>query len=78
LRVKNVTLGYTIGDDVLRKSMFSSVRLYVSAQNLFTFTKYTGLDPEVNYRGDDNSVIGTDFFTYPQAQTITLGANLKF
>lgn len=78
MRVKNVTLGYTIDKKVLEKSMFTSLRVYVSAQNLFTFTKYTGLDPEVNYRGDDNSVIGTDFFTYPQAQTITLGANLKF
>ncbi|RAJ22074.1 TonB-linked SusC/RagA family outer membrane protein [Gelidibacter algens] len=77
LRVKNVTLGYTLNTDVLRKTFFSSIRVYLSAQNLFTFTKYTGLDPEVNYRGDDNSVIGTDFFTYPQAQTFTLGVNLK-
>ena len=78
LRVKNVTLGYTIGENTFGKSVFSSVRVYLSAQNLFTFTNYTGLDPEVNYRGDDNSVIGTDFFTYPQAQTFTLGVNLKF
>lgn len=77
LRFKNVTIGYTLNDDILRKTMLSSVRVYLSAQNLFTFTKYTGLDPEVNYRGDDNSVIGTDFFTYPQAQTFTLGVNLK-
>lgn len=77
LRFKNVTLGYTLTDEALRKTLFSSVRVYVSAQNLFTFTKYTGLDPEVNYRGDDNSVIGVDFFTYPQAQAFTLGVNLK-
>lgn len=77
LRVKNVTMGYTLDDEVLRKTMFSSIRVYLTAQNLFTFTKYTGLDPEVNYRGDDNSVIGTDFFTYPQAQTFTLGVNFK-
>ncbi|MEM5565887.1 TonB-dependent receptor [Psychroserpens sp. AS72] len=78
MRIKNVTLGYTVDKKVMDKTMFTSLRVYVSAQNLFTFTKYTGLDPEVNYRGDDNSVIGTDFFTYPQAQTITIGANLKF
>ncbi|MEO7284837.1 TonB-dependent receptor [Gelidibacter sp.] len=77
LRFKNVTLGYTLNDEILRKTFFTSIRVYASAQNLFTFTKYTGLDPEVNYRGDDNSVIGTDFFTYPQAQTFTLGINLK-
>lgn len=51
--------------------------MYLSIQNLLTFTNYTGLDPEVNYRGNDNSVIGTDFFTYPQARTFTLGVNLK-
>ncbi|MFD2101257.1 SusC/RagA family TonB-linked outer membrane protein [Flagellimonas iocasae] len=77
LRVKNITLGYTIGNEFLGRSMVSSIRFYLSAQNLFTWTRYTGLDPEVNYRGDDNSVIGTDFFTYPQAQTLTLGVNVK-
>ena len=77
LRIKNVTFGYTIDQDVLKKGFFDSIRVYLSAQNLFTFTNYTGLDPEVNYRGDDNAVIGTDFFTYPQAQTFTLGVNLK-
>ncbi len=77
LRVKNVTLGYTLNKELMNKTFFNSVRFYFSVQNLFTFTKYTGLDPEVNYRGDDNSVIGTDFFTYPQAQTFTLGVNLK-
>jgi TonB-linked SusC/RagA family outer membrane protein len=78
LRVKNVTLGYTLSPELMDKTMFSSLRVYVSAQNLLTFTNYSGLDPEVNYRGDDNSVIGTDFFTYPQARTFTLGVNLKF
>ncbi|MEZ4793323.1 MAG: TonB-dependent receptor [Gelidibacter sp.] len=77
LRVKNVTLGYTLNNEKMKQTLFNSVRLYFSVQNLFTFTNYTGLDPEVNYRGDDNSVIGTDFFTYPQAQTFTLGVNLK-
>ncbi|HNU59582.1 MAG TPA: SusC/RagA family TonB-linked outer membrane protein, partial [Aquaticitalea sp.] len=77
LRVKNVTLGYTLKKEMMQKSMFESIRIYFSAQNLFTFTNYSGLDPEVNYRGDDNAVIGTDFFTYPQAQTFTLGVNLK-
>ncbi len=77
LRIKNVTLGYTIDSATLKKGFFDSIRVYLTAQNLFTFTNYTGLDPEVNYRGDDNAVIGTDFFTYPQAQTFTLGVNLK-
>ncbi|SRX73447.1 TonB-dependent receptor [Aequorivita antarctica] len=77
LRFKNVTLGYTLNQKNMNKRFFESMRVYVSAQNLFTFTNYSGLDPEVNYRGDDNAVIGTDFFTYPQAKTFTLGVNLK-
>jgi TonB-linked SusC/RagA family outer membrane protein len=77
LRIKNVTLGYTLQGAKFKKQLFSSLRMYLSIQNLLTFTNYTGLDPEVNYRGDDNSVIGTDFFTYPQARTFTLGVNLK-
>ncbi len=77
LRIKNVTFGYTLNQKTMQKTFFTSARFYFSVQNLFTFTNYSGLDPEVNYRGDDNSVIGTDFFTYPQAQTFTLGVNLK-
>lgn len=77
LRFKNVTLGYTLNQKNMNKRFFDSMRIYISTQNLFTFTNYSGLDPEVNYRGDDNAVIGTDFFTYPQAQTFTLGVNLK-
>jgi hypothetical protein len=77
MRIKNLTIGYNLDRNALNKTLFTDIRLYVSAQNLFSFTNYTGLDPEVNYRGDDNSVIGTDFFTYPQAQTFTLGVNLK-
>lgn len=77
LRVKNLTLGYSFSDKLIKTPVISRLRVYVSAQNLFTFTKYTGLDPEVNYRGNDNEVIGTDFFTYPQAQSFTFGVNLK-
>ena len=77
LRFKNVTLGYTLNQKNMNKRFFDSMRIYISTQNLFTFTNHSGLDPEVNYRGDDNAVIGTDFFTYPQAQTFTLGVNLK-
>jgi len=78
LRLKNLTFGYTfkIGDK-LKKSI-SGFRLYATGQNLFTLTKYSGLDPEVNYRGNDNAVIGTDFFTFPQARIYSFGLNLTF
>lgn len=75
LRLKNLTLGYTFQNDWKK---VSNLRIYFSSQNLLTFTNYSGLDPEVNYRGDDNAVIGTDFFTYPQARAFILGLNLSF
>lgn len=60
-------------------------RIYVSAQNLFTFTKYPGMDPEVGYGGGDyttnstNSwVSGIDIGSYPSARTFLIGVNLKY
>ncbi|NEN23200.1 TonB-dependent receptor [Cryomorpha ignava] len=75
MRLKNLTFGYTFQNDWKN---IENLRIYFSGQNLLTFTEYSGLDPEVNYRGDDNAVIGTDFFTYPQARTFILGLNLSF
>jgi len=78
LRIKNVTLGYTLPKDLLKKLWLKSARFYVSGQNLYTFTTYTGMDPEVNYYSTDNIIMGTDFFTYPQSRTILVGLNIGF
>lgn len=78
LRLKNMTLGYAFINKRSAEKGLSKLRMYVSAQNLLTFTNYTGLDPEVNYRGNDNAVIGTDFFTFPQVRSYTVGFNLTF
>lgn len=78
LRLKNLTFGYTLPQELVNKAHLSSFRIYLSAQNLFTITPYSGLDPEVNYSGNSTQVIGTDFFTFPQARAFTLGVNLKF
>jgi TonB-linked SusC/RagA family outer membrane protein len=78
LRIKNVTLGYTFNSAWTKKLKFETLRVYFTTQNLLTFTRYTGLDPEVNYAGDNNTVIGTDFFTYPQSRSFNFGINLKF
>jgi TonB-linked SusC/RagA family outer membrane protein len=78
LRIKNITLGYTFNREFMQRYHISSLRIYASAQNLFTFTNYSGLDPEVNYGGNSTQLVGTDFFTFPQARTITFGLNLKF
>jgi len=71
-------LGYNYNREKLFNGKINALRIYFTGQNLLTFTNYSGLDPEVNYRGNDNAVIGTDFFTYPQARSFTFGINATF
>lgn len=78
LRLKNITLGYTLAHDLSSKIAIRQIRVYVSAQNLFTVTKYTGLDPEVNYYDSDNTKQGIDYGQYPTARTFLVGLNLTF
>jgi TonB-linked SusC/RagA family outer membrane protein len=81
LRLKNVQLGYKLGHNALKSIGLSSVRVFVSGQNLLTFTKYTGLDPEqYNNSNNGNAVtaVGIDWGTYPTARTITFGINANF
>ncbi|MFN7117793.1 MAG: TonB-dependent receptor [Saprospiraceae bacterium] len=81
LRVKNVSIGYTFSGDNLKKlssNVISRVRVYVSSQNLLTFTKYTGFDPEVASRGYNLLNNGIDYGLYPQARTVLFGLNLGF
>ena len=69
-RLKNLQLGYTLTPKVLSKIKVSSLRVYLQAVNLFTLTKYSGLDPEVTEQGIDNSV-------YPTSRIFMLGFNMK-
>ena len=79
LRVKNITLSYNFRKDWIKKIGMKSAKLSATVQNLYTFTNYTGMDPEVNYYGgSSNIIIGTDFFTYPQSRTILIGLSLVF
>lgn len=76
LRLKLVQLGYTLPAKLLQKMKFNRLRVYVSAQNLFTITKYTGLDPEVgNFTALDT---GVDRMLYPQNKRILAGLQLTF
>ena len=81
LRLKNVQLGYKLGNNVLKALGMSSVRIFVSAQNLLTFTKYTGLDPE-QYNNSNNGstpqAVGIDWGTYPSSRVLTAGVNANF
>lgn len=82
LRLKNVQLGYSLGSRLLAKASISSIRVYISAQNLLTFTKYSGLDPEMytnnNSAGEGVRAVGIDWGNYPSARTITAGLNVNF
>ena len=77
LRLRNVSVGYTIPRKALRKIKFDTMRVYVSADNVFTLTKYSGPDPEVSTR---NSVLtpGFDWSAYPRAFGITGGVSFTF
>lgn len=77
LRVKNVTLAYNIPAETFGRGSFGGAKVYVSGQNLFTFTRYSGLDPEVGY--DPNiQADGIDNNLYPLTRTISAGLNVKF
>lgn len=83
LRIRTVTFGYNLPADLINKAYLQNARIYIAAQNLFTFTDYEGYDPEVNgYQGTtaqtNNINLGHDFYTPPQQKTITIGVNLGF
>ena len=81
LRFKNIQLGYTLPKSVLSKIGADHLRVYIQGQNLLTFTKYTGLDPEINLRnfnsGSDRQ-IGVDEGVYPTPKAFIVGISLGF
>lgn len=79
LRVKNVTLAYNLPDGLTDRIGLDRVRIYATGQNLLTFTDYEGWDPEVNtdYRASNIS-LGNDFYSAPQARTLTFGVKVGF
>lgn len=82
VRLKNLALGYTLPAVALDKIGINKLRVYVSAQNILTFTNYEGYDPEVNYRSesatDGNRNLGLDYGSYPNAKSYTVGLNIGF
>ena len=77
LRLKNMTLGYTIPDKLTRRFKVSKLRLYASAQNLFCLTSYSGYDPEVN-TSTSPLMPGLDWGAYPKSNVYTFGLELQF
>jgi TonB-dependent starch-binding outer membrane protein SusC len=82
IRLKNLQLGYSLPEKMLKKIGLSQTRVYASGTNLLTFTKYSGLDPEMtvsdNSKNEGDRAAGIDWGTYPSAMTIMLGLDITF
>ena len=82
LRLNTVTLGYSLSKQLMKKIGISSLRIYGSIYNVFTLTKYSGLDPEVSTNDKANNSFyptpGMDFGAYPRARSFVAGLNLSF
>jgi hypothetical protein len=78
LKLKTVQLGYNFPQKLIRRVKLNNLRLYASAQNVLTFTKYSGFDPEVSKFGSSALRPAFDYSVYPHARTITFGLNVSF
>ncbi len=78
IKLKNISLGYNFSTGLLSRLHIKQLRVYVSAQNLVTWTNYTGIDPEVNFYDSDNTKQGIDYGVYPAYRTFLGGINLTF
>ena len=76
LRIQNIQLGYSLPISALKKAKLDKVRLYIAVNNLYTFTKYSGYNPDVS--NSDPLAAGVDLGQYPQTRTFTTGVNISF
>jgi TonB-linked SusC/RagA family outer membrane protein len=78
LRIQNVSLGYNLPQKLISKVKISSARVYISGQNLHTFTKYSGYDPELGSFNGNALTTNIDYGHYPNPRSFTIGANIEF
>lgn len=78
LKLKNLTIGYTLPEALAKRMSLSRLRLYFSTQNVFVITKYTGLDPEIGIQFGNATQNGVDNGTYPPSRSFTFGLNVTF
>ena len=79
-KIQNITLGYDFTKNLWKNSPFGQLRLYIQAQNVYTFTSYTGVDPEIGSNGGTSNswAKGIDVGIYPSSRTYLAGVNIKF
>lgn len=78
LRIQNITLGYRLPAELAGRIMMSNLRVYVSVQNLYTFTDYSGYDPEVGSFNNSIRLMNVDMGHYPNPRTFSFGVNVEF
>ncbi|MCD8262354.1 MAG: hypothetical protein LUD15_13490 [Bacteroides sp.] len=78
LRLNNLTIGYTLPKSVMNKLKINSIRIYASGYNLWTWTKYTGYDPEVDVFSSNPLTPNVDYSAYPRSRTFVGGININF
>jgi hypothetical protein len=78
LRIKNITLGYNLPENLFKNSLINDIRCYVSMDNVKTFDNYPGYTPETNSFGNSNTMMGIDYSTYPLSRRIIFGINIVF
>lgn len=78
LRIQNITLGYNLPFDIIKKAKMRQARIYATIQNLYTFTQYTGMDPELGAFDSDALQRNVDQGNYPNPRTFNFGVNVTF
>ena len=78
LKIKNISLSYDVKAKLLEKLGISRFQPYLSISNLYTWTNYSGMDPEVNQWGNSGAVQGIDWGTYPHSRSFVMGLNVQF
>jgi TonB-linked SusC/RagA family outer membrane protein len=78
LRIQNITFGYKLPSNIIKRLKMSSLRVYASLQNLYTFTKYSGYDPEIGAYDNTILLMNVDLGHYPNPRTYTFGLNIEF
>ena len=77
LRLNNVTIGYSLPKALSAKARLTQLRFYVTGNNLYTRTKYSGFDPEANTRRTSPLTPGVDYAGYPRSRLLLFGVNLS-
>lgn len=78
IRLQNISIGYTFPSAWMKKARISSLRLYANIQNVYTWSKYKGLDPEIGAMYGDALMTGVDYGRYPSPRIYTFGVNISF